>query len=261
MSAAVPLAGMRVLVPRDGSSGEQIGDLVRERGGAPVLVRLIKHAEPSDAAALHDAISLWNSGYFDWLVVTSARTVEVLLETGARRDIGRIAAVGPATAKALSEAGFRVALTPECEFTGEALGLALTEELRANAVPGGSARVLLPLSEIAEPTVERALFDAGHQPTRVTAYCTAPAPAEPLNDAALASELEAVLVFSASGARALATRFAPLPERTIIAAIGQPTARILTGLKMPPNVIATEHTAEGVVEELAAYCERLTGSP
>lgn len=252
---------MRVLVPRDGSSGEEIGELVRERGGAPVLVRLIKHAEPDDAAALHDAVSLWNSGYFDWLVVTSARTVEVLLETGARQDIGSIAAVGPATARALTAAGFRVDLVPECEYTGEALASALLAKLGGTPTQAGRARVLLPLSEIAEATLERALFEAGHEATRVTAYCTAPAPAEPINDAALASELEAVLVFSASGARALATRFAPLPERTIIAAIGQPTARILTGLKMPPNVIATEHTAEGVVEELAAYCERLTHSP
>jgi uroporphyrinogen-III synthase len=257
MSAAVPLAGMRVLVPRDGSSGEHIGELVRERGGAPVLVRLIKHAEPDDSAALHDAVSLWNGGYFDWLVVTSARTVEVLIETGARQDIARIAAVGPATAKALTQAGFTVDLMPEREYTGEGLAEALIAELR-DAL---GTRVLLPLSEIAEPTLERALFDAGHLATRVTAYCTAPAPAEPISDAELASELEAVLVFSASGARALASRFAPLPEHTIIAAIGQPTARILTGLKLPPNVIATEHTAEGVVEELAAYCERLTHSP
>lgn len=259
MSAAVPLAGMRVLVPRDGSSGEEIGELVRERGGAPVLVRLIKHAEPDDAAALHDAVSLWNGGYFDWLVVTSARTVEVLLETGARQDLGSIAAVGPATAKALTQAGFRVDLMPECEYTGEALAAALLARLPDSTM--SQARVLLPLSEIAETTLERALREAGHEATRVTAYCTAPAPAEPISDAALASELEAVLVFSASGARALATRFAPLPERTIIAAIGQPTARILTGLKMPPNVIASEHTAEGVVDELAAYCERLTHSP
>ena len=259
MSAAEPLAGMRVLVPRDGSAGEEIGELVRERGGAPVLVRLIRHTEPDDSAALYDAVSLWNDGYFDWLVVTSARTVEVLIETGARSDIGSIAAVGPATAKALTQAGFRVDLIPEHEYTGEALAAALLAKLSESA--SGRARVLLPLSEIADATLERALREAGHDAIRVTAYCTAPAPAEPISDAALASELGAVLVFSASGARAIATRFAPLPERTIIAAIGQPTARILTSLKMPPNVIASEHTAEGVVEELAAYCERRTHSP
>ncbi|MGO3146294.1 MAG: uroporphyrinogen-III synthase [Leucobacter sp.] len=255
------LAGCHVLVSSGGTFGERIAASIRSHGGTPVLVALTEYRPPSDPAVLRDAVARWNAGAYDWLVVTSARGVDAITTAGALPGKGRIAAVGPATADELAQAGLLTGdapdLQPHRDFTGAALAQALIAELRAKDNPVG-ARVLLPLSEIAEPTLERALRDAGHHPDRVTAYRTIQAPADPVADIALAAKfsaakLGAVLVLSASGARALAHRFAPLDPRTVVAAIGEPTARELARLGISAHVVAATHTGEGVVDALAAH--------
>ncbi|MFD2775737.1 uroporphyrinogen-III synthase, partial [Leucobacter albus] len=282
-AAAGPLAGLRVLVPRGGGAGERIAEAVRGLGGEPALVPLIEQHPPGDPAALAAAAEGFNRGTYDWVAITSAHGARAFVAAGANPTAGgvirgpaggadraaaaagagaratapeetgappRIAAVGPATAAALTAAGFPVDLIP-AEFTGSRLAEHLAATILAE--PGGNGRVLLPLSDLAEPTLELGLSSAGLAPERVTAYRTLPAPADPEADAALRPLLGAVLVLSSSGARALAARFGPLPEETIVVAIGQPTAAELARLQMPAAVVATVHTGEGAVAALADY--------
>ncbi len=253
------LRGLHVLVPRAGERGELIAQHVRSRGGIPELVPLIEHAPPADPRELLDAVSRWNAREYDWLAVTSAQGAGALAAAGALHGHGKVAAVGPATARALTAAGFEVDLQPDGEFTGRALADALVAQLRPHQVSGG-ARVLLPLSEIAEPTLEDSLRRAGHDPHRITAYRTLEVPANPERDAQLAERLAAVLVMSSSSARALARRFGNLSPRVIIAAIGEPTARELAALGLPAHVVATEQTSEGLVRALAEAVSVSTSS-
>ncbi|MFC5337990.1 uroporphyrinogen-III synthase [Leucobacter denitrificans] len=246
------LDGLRVLVPRAGEPGERIAQLVRSHGGNPELVPLIEHAPPADPRELLDAVARWNAGEYDWLAVTSAQGALAFSAAGARSGHGKVAAVGPATARALAAVGFSVDLQPDDEFTGRSLADALVAELQAHPVSSG-ARLLLPLSEIAEPTLEESLREAGHDPHRITAYRTLEVPADPERDAQLAASLGAVLVMSSSNARALSHRFSDLNSNTIIAAIGEPTARELARLGMTAHVVATEQTSEGIVRALAEY--------
>ncbi|QZY53024.1 uroporphyrinogen-III synthase [Leucobacter tenebrionis] len=131
-----PLAARRVLVPRGGAAGERWAAAIRELGGEPVVSPLTETAPPADTGALAAAAERWNRGEYDWLVVTSANAVRAFAEAGARPGSAAVAAVGPATAEALRERGFEVALTPERDFS--ATGIA--EALLARIGPGGNAR-------------------------------------------------------------------------------------------------------------------------
>ncbi|MGO2140313.1 MAG: uroporphyrinogen-III synthase [Leucobacter sp.] len=272
------LAGRLVLVPRGGERGEQTARQLAALEAGAVLVPLIEQVPPLDSAPFAAAVAALNSGAYDWVAVTSAHGAAALIAAGARPGSARVAAVGPATAERLTAAGFAVDLVPP-EFTGAELAAHLVEVIRTGgaasdpvgagstappstplsdqpaAHPSESHRVLLPLSEIAEPTLEHGLREAGLAPERVTAYRTLPVAPDAAADAELLPLLGAALVFSSSGARALAERFAPLPDRIVVAAIGEPTARELARLRIPATVVATEHTAAGTVAALAAYAE------
>ncbi len=195
----------------------------------------------------------WNRGAYDWLAVTSANGASAFADAGARPGAGRIAAVGPATAEALRSRGFEVELAPEHDFSGASLG----RVMRAELSEGEPRRILLPLSEIADTVLETALRDAGHAPDRVTAYRTLPAPRDPDIEAEVAAgRFDAILVMSGSTAREVARRFAPVPSRTALAAIGRPTASALAEHGLRADVVAEEHTASGLLAALADAAHR-----
>lgn len=248
---AQPLIGRRVLVPRGGAAGERWAAAIRELGGEPVVSPLTETAPPADPAALVAAAERWNRAEYDWLVVTSANTASTFVEAGARPGDAAVAAVGPATAEALRERGFQVALMPERDFSATGIAEALLERIGGAAT--APVRLLLPLSEIASTELETALAAAGHDPDRVTAYRTVPAARDAAAEAEVAAgRIEAILAMSSSGAREIARRFAPLPTGTLIIAIGDPTARALAQYGAEAAAVATEHTVDGVLAALVA---------
>lgn len=253
--ATSDLAGCRILVPRGGPPGEQLAAAIRTRGGLPVIVPLTTTVPPQDPAALAAAVERWNLGCYDWLVCTSANGVYAVVAAGARPGMRRVAAVGPATAEALREHGFEVAVQPDHDFSAVGLAEALLTVIGTADGSDAAQQMLLPLSEIAGTELEHALTAAGHAPHRVTAYRTLPTP----RDARLESRgraVDAILVMSGSGAAETARRFAPLPPGTHLVAIGAPTARALAAHGLRADAVATRHTADGLLDTLAALLDR-----
>src|SRR4051812_20410632 len=126
-----------------------------------------------------------------------------------------IAAVGPATAAALLEAGFHVHLIADPHTTD-----ALAEHF-----PAGRGRVLLPRADIAPPGLEDVLSAKGWSPVRVIAYRTGMSATLPddVAEALAAGGVDAVAFTSASTVRGFA---ALVSGRTLPAvAIGPVTAR------------------------------------
>lgn len=255
---SAPLRGRHVLVTAGGELGERLVAGVQERGGTAVRSPLVR-TERTTGAALGEAVARWNSGAYDWMVLTSAAGAAAVRAAGAvgagagpgERDGRRIAAVGPATAAAVAEAGLRIDLVPARDFSARGLAAALLGELRTHA------RVLLPVSELASDEVESALAAEGHRVERVTAYRTLPAPRNPWVERAVgAGAVDAILVSSGSAARELAARFAPLPEGTAVVAIGDPTAAALAAAGLTPAAIAVEHTAAGLLDALERMLDR-----
>ncbi len=243
-----PLGGWRVLVPRGGKWGDGVSATLRSHGAIPVIAPLINFASAEDPSALATALHELEDGLFDWLVVTSATTVDVLMSQGTRvPETTRIAAVGETTAAALGLAGYRVDFIPQ----GDNSARGLVQEWPASEIRG---RVLIPQSDIAEPTLVAGLSMLGFAVEFVAAYRTVGVPMAPAVAADLASgRIRGVLVTSGSVARQLAAQVPSLPAGTVIACIGPRTAFDARAAGLPVHVIAEERSAESLISALVDY--------
>jgi uroporphyrinogen-III synthase len=248
---AKPLSGWRVLVPRGGKWGDGVAASLRARGAIPVIAPLINFASTDNEAALADAFGRLQSGSFDWLVVTSATTVDVLMSQQiVVPEKTRVAAVGETTAAALQLAGYRVDFVPEADNSARGL-------VREWPSAAGSGRVLIPHSDIAEPTIVAGLATLGLDVDYVAAYRTVGVPVSDEVAADVASGLvRAVLVTSGSVARQIAEQLSPLPVETVVACIGPRTAFDARGAGLTVHLIAEIRSAEALVEALAEYAVR-----
>lgn len=243
-----PLAGWRVLVPRGGKWGDSVAAGLRGYGAVPVIAPMINFASAAHADELIAALGRLQSGRYDWLVVTSATTVDVLMNQQVAIPEGtRIAAVGETTGAALTLAGYRVDFVPE----GDNSARGLVKEWPRSAIVG---RVLIPQSDIAEPTLVAGLRDLGLEAEFVEAYRTVGVPVTDAVAADVASgRIRAVLVTSGSVARQVQSQLAPLPEGTVVAAIGPRTAYDARAAGLVVDVIAESRTAASLVEGLADH--------
>ncbi len=119
MTTPLPLTGIGVVVTRP---EQQAGPLCRllEARGAQVerlpAIAIVEHPRRRETLA-----ALKSQPDFDLIIFTSANAVrfgEPLLAQ--RRDL-TLAAIGPATARALNQAGYRVGVAPAAGFTSEHL--------------------------------------------------------------------------------------------------------------------------------------------
>jgi uroporphyrinogen-III synthase len=245
--AAKPLGGLRVLVPRGGKWGDGIAATLRALGATPVIAPMINFASADDGAALANALHELQDGQYDWIVITSATTVDVFV--GHRVSIPsttRIAAVGETTGAALQLAGYRVDFTPSDNSARGLVAQWDTSEI--------SGRVLVPQSDVAEPTLVSGLGGLGIDVQFVSAYRTVGVPVADAVRADVASgRIGAILVSSGSVARQIAVQLAPLPQGTVVACIGPRTAFDARAAGLTVDVIAEERSADSLVAALVEH--------
>ena len=242
-----PLLGWRVLVPRGGKWGDGIAAGLRALGATPVIAPLINFAGTENPDELVAELDRLREGRYAWLVVTSATTVDVLVGQGVRVPEGtRVAAVGETTANALQLAGYPVHFVPS-----DHSARGLVKEWPAEASDGA---VLVPQSEIAEPTLVSGLRERGIDARFVSAYRTVgvAAPASVIDDVA-EGRIGALLVSSGSVARQIAEQFAPLPESTVVICIGPRTAFDARAAGLRVDRIAEERSSAALIRALAEY--------
>ncbi len=248
---AKPLEGWRVLVPRGGKWGDGVAATLRSFGATPVIAPMINFASADDGAALANAFHELADGQFDWLVVTSATTVDVFM--GHRVVIPAttsVAAVGETTAAALQLAGYRVDFVPELDNSARGL----VKEWPTSAITG---RVLIPQSDVAEPNLVAAIEERGLDAQFVVAYRTVGVPVSDDVRADVASgRMTAILVSSGSVARQIAAQLAPLPEATVVACIGPRTAFDARAAGLRVDLIAEDRSADSLVASLVEHATR-----
>lgn len=165
----LPLAGRRILVTRARHQAGRLAAELRKLGAEAVEIPAIEIVPPESYEPLDRALG--DMAGYEWLVVTSANTVEVLrgrmavlgIEAAA---LGRmkIAAVGAATSRALQEAGLGTTITPQ-EYVAESLIEAIGEQTRGQ-------RVLLARAAAARDVIPDALRERGATVDVVDAYRT-----------------------------------------------------------------------------------------
>ncbi len=162
------LHGKRIVITRATHQAHELAELLRERGAEPLLYPCIAIEPPEDTSELDAALRQLVAGQFDWLVLTSANTVEALRQRTTALGIMlknvSTAVVGPATAQAAARVlGVTVKALPD-EYVAEALATTLK--------PTPGMRILLPQADIARTTLCDHLTAMGTKVTAVTSYHT-----------------------------------------------------------------------------------------
>jgi uroporphyrinogen III methyltransferase/synthase len=248
---ARPLFGRRVIVTRAREQASGLVERLHELGAATVELPVIEIGEPDDGgAALREAAG--RVGGYDWVAFTSANAVSRFFR--ALAGIGsdtralagcRVAAIGPGTADALGAAGVRADLVPE-RFVAESL---------LDAFPPGPGRVLLPRAAVARDALPAGLAERGWSVDVVEAYRTVVARPSP-EALAAAATADAVTFTSSSTVTNYLAVGGDLPVPPVVACIGPITADTARAAGLTVDVVAAEHTIEGLVTALTAALGR-----
>ena len=127
MADRKPLQDVGVLVTRPESQAQGLADLIRSRGGEPVLFPAMEIvAQPDDATAPQ----IKRLGRFDLAVFASPNAARLamprIVQAGGLPAGLRVGALGPGTAAELKKFNVREMITPAAEFDSEALLQALS---------------------------------------------------------------------------------------------------------------------------------------
>ncbi|MCW4385850.1 uroporphyrinogen-III synthase [Salinibacterium sp. SYSU T00001] len=250
-----PLTGWRVLVPRGGAYGENVAAVLRSFGATAVVAPMINFSMPEDPAPLDEALERLESGHYDWLVVSSATTVDVLNIRGIQLPAStRIACVGETTLAALTLAGYEADLVPAPDNSPRGL-------LGSWPADSRSGRILVPQSDASDPALLSGLAELGLDVDVVTSHRVVGIPVTERVAADVASgRISAILISSGIVARHVMEQLGPLPESTVVACIGPRTAFDARAAGLTVDVISEDRTAEGLVEALAEFARSHGGT-
>jgi len=242
-----------------GRARHQAGALSAElrRCGADVIeIPFIEIREPKSFKPLDAALKSLDS--YDWLILTSVNGVEAMWERMKKirkaPDITalRIAAIGPATKKAIEQRGAKVDVVPK-EYVAESVVRSLKKKVNGK-------RVLLVRAKIARDVIPNELRKAGAHVDVLEAYETVvPESSRRRLRATLAKRPPHVVTFTSSstvrnfvellGSRPTAKA---LLDGILMASIGPITSATLREFGLPVDMAAREFTIPGLVRAICA---------
>lgn len=167
-----PWHGARVVVTRPRHLAGQLLEILEQRGVTALAMPLIRIEPLENPASLDAALRGAATGQFDWIVFTSANAVAAVearldamgLDPASFRGL-RVAAVGFATASAVTELGFPLTLSGSGSTAAD-----LAREILAQAAPGD--RILYPRSQLGRDDLITILERAGLKVVAIDAYRT-----------------------------------------------------------------------------------------
>lgn len=257
-----PLAATRILVGRARHQAGSLSACLRGLGASVIEIPFIEIRRPVSFAPLDQGIK--NLKSYDWLILTSANGVEAMWKRLRKLRISRsnlkhlqIAAIGPATKKAIVKHGLKVKMVPE-EYVAESVVKGLRDKVNGK-------RVLLVRAKVARDVIPEELRASGATVDVVEAYETVvPEKSRArlrslLNNAGRCPHV--VTFTSSSTARNFAELVGKTRARSLkkvqFASIGPVTSATLRELQMPVAIEAREFTMGGLIRAivLARYAE------
>ena len=288
------LSGIRVLVGRAKHQAGALSAELRKRGAEVLEIPFIEIRKPKSFQPLDAALKSLDT--YDWLILTSVNGVEAMWARMEKVREGhdlsravpmpkpksaltaeglrlRIAAIGPATRKAIEQRGMKVDVVPK-EYVAESVVRSLKNKVKGK-------RVLLVRAKVARDVIPRELRKAGAHVDVVEAYETVvPKSSRTLLRAALKKSKTRphVVTFTSSstvrnfvellgslrafqslqasrgrGPLRLALRAGPSHmelEGIRMASIGPVTSATLRELGLPVDIAAKEFTIPGLVKAI-----------
>lgn len=252
-----PLFGRRIVVTRPRAQAQEFVDLLEQRGADVIQFPTIETAPMPSYAQLDAALDTISA--YHWLIFTSVNGVQYFFARlrARRQDVRslgnvRIAAIGPATTRAIQALYLRVDAMPE-EYRAEALVPVLGD------VQGH--RILLPRAAQAREVLPHDLRTLGAQVDEIAVYQTVPPPqanVEELRTLLQAGEIDCVTFTSSSTVRNFMAVFADNEARTLlgntaIGCIGPVTAETVRGYGLEVAVQPEAYTIPAFAEAVEAY--------
>ena len=153
-TTALPLRGVRVLVGRAQHQAGALSVELRALGATVLEIPFIEIRKPRSFKPLDSALQ--NLPNYDWLILTSVNGADAMWERmGSLRLTKRplahlkIAAIGPATTKAIQRRGLKVDVVPK-EYVAESIVRSLKRRVQGK-------RVLLVRAKVARDVIPREL--------------------------------------------------------------------------------------------------------
>jgi len=253
------LMGKRVLITRAPHQSADFEAILHQRGAIPLLYPCIDIAPPENIEALDNGLQDALQGKFDWLVLTSSNTVQMIssrlmaLGLDLKDLLGlQVAAVGSVTAEyAHRLLGVEASVIPDI-FTAEELIEAIN--------PAAGTHYLLPQSSLAVDTLQRTLVASGADVVAIEAYRTViGSGGVDLRSLLNKGEVDVITFASSSSVKNLLTRLdldsadVDFFDNVLIACIGTKTATAARAHGFSVDVIGHEHTMCGLTTALEQY--------
>lgn len=249
------LQGKRILITRAKEQASVLSEMLRALGAKPIELPTITITPLEDYSPLDRAIQLIVTSQYDWVIFTSVNGVQFFFERFAAlgydaRLLSRvkIAAIGPATAKAIEQNGLKIDYMPTRY---------LAEEIAIGIGDVRGQRILLPRADIARKQLAKALRAKGALVDEVPVYCTRPAgsKATELKDLICNDQIDLITFTSASTVRNFAQLLDGLDltqalKKVKVACIGPVTAEAAKELGIEVQIVAEEHTIAGLVKAI-----------
>jgi uroporphyrinogen-III synthase len=231
------LRGVRVLVGRARHQAGALSAELRKLGAQVMEIPFIEIRKPKSFRSLDTALQRLNT--YDWLILTSVNGVEAMWDRMKSRREGRdfsraikatkreealaaagnihIAAIGPATKKAIEQRGMQVDVVPK-EYVAESVVKSLKGKVKGK-------RVLLVRAKVARDVIPNELRKAGAHVDVVEAYETVvPQSSRRLLHVALKNSRPHVVTFTSSST-----------VRNFVELLKGPTAGGTRGVRLLPN--------------------------
>ena len=279
----LPLQGRRVLITRAYEQAGTFSSQLSALGAIPVEFPTIRVVATEGWEHLDNALKrLCEAAWYDWLVFTSANGVRTCFERLLRlgydvKSFGevRIAAIGPATAMALTKYGAKVDLVPTT-YIAEAVASALIEDARKRGDPLEGKKLLLARAAEARNVLVTELQRVGIKVDVVAAYRTVGVGKEDEQGHKILRQLEAqqldILTFTSSStvrnfmqwlieydATFMNTFISRVVEfaRPKIACIGPVTSQTARECGLKVHIEAQVYTIAGLLEAIIRNEEKL----
>ncbi len=259
-----PLFGMRILVLRDEERGFEVARMFEMHGGNVICLPVLNIEPLSDTPKMRSAVRRLSRGHYDWVLFTSANGVRsfftALYSLGMdARAFGstKVCAIGDATAKELLAHGIIADAIPQ-QFTTEAAASMLMD------IGIKGTRILLPRAYGTTRELANRLSRAGAVVHEVAAYRVNPnrslSPDE--IEGALSSRIDIACFTSPSSLNFLfelagRERVLSALSNAVVACIGPVTAAHVAKHGLPVSIIASSHTAQGLVDSVIEFAKRL----
>jgi uroporphyrinogen-III synthase len=258
-----PLAGLRIVVGRARHQAGALSSSLQELGAEVIEIPFIEIRKPRSYQPLDTALK--NLHDYDWLILTSVNGVEALWKRVHKLGLTtrhfkhlKVAAIGPATKKAIEKRGIKVKVVPE-EYVAESVVESLRDQVAGK-------RVLLGRARVARDVIPRELRKLGANVDVVEAYETVipqssrtrlrtilKSPKRPhmitFTSSSTVRNFVALLGKNVWRGRPRPRKASPL-DGVRLASIGPITSSTLRELGLPVDVEAKEYTVPGLIRAI-----------